>query len=489
MLLSVLMAGSFLAICSKSSFLYPMNDWVDVNCYFTMGRGLVHGKVIYAELFEQKGPLLYFLYGIVALISEHSFIGVYFLEVAAFALFLYYSGKCAELYLGNGRDVCFAMLVLAAVIPMSPAFEQGASAEEICLFLLSYSLYQILYAVKNQKEISGKAAFGIGISAAAALWIKYTFCGFYAGLALFVIIYYRVDKYSYKQLLRTMAFFVSGVMLLSVAVISYFVYHGAVLDLAEVYFYDNIFVYPGKKSALWILEFIWYCINTVLQNYLYAQFILVGLLWFFCNIKKRWRESLAVYLSFGCLAITAIGPGRYHAYTGLILSAFSVFGIVAFVKVYRHMGEICPVSLPPSAGRIGICLLPVAMLVCAYVGSGNVYLMKYQKQDMPQYQFAEIMSRTESATLLNYGFLDGGFYYAAGITPVGRFFCKLNVELPEMMEEQNDIVEQGAVDFVVTRDHRLEDYGIDASVYRCVEEIVFGDHAWQHTYYLYQKQL
>ena len=34
-----------LLVCSKSSFLYPMNDWVDVNCFFTVGRGILHGLV------------------------------------------------------------------------------------------------------------------------------------------------------------------------------------------------------------------------------------------------------------------------------------------------------------------------------------------------------------------------------------------------------------------------------------------------------------
>ena len=43
-----------LLICSKSSPLYPFNDWVDANAFFTMGKGLFNGKVLYKDLFEQK---------------------------------------------------------------------------------------------------------------------------------------------------------------------------------------------------------------------------------------------------------------------------------------------------------------------------------------------------------------------------------------------------------------------------------------------------
>ena len=39
-----------LAVCSKNSFLYSMNDWVDVNCFFTVGRGITRGLVPYRDL-------------------------------------------------------------------------------------------------------------------------------------------------------------------------------------------------------------------------------------------------------------------------------------------------------------------------------------------------------------------------------------------------------------------------------------------------------
>ena len=42
---SLLCACGMLLICSKSSPLYPMNDWVDVQCFFTVGRGILQGKM------------------------------------------------------------------------------------------------------------------------------------------------------------------------------------------------------------------------------------------------------------------------------------------------------------------------------------------------------------------------------------------------------------------------------------------------------------
>ena len=45
LLWSMVCGAAILLICSKSSPLYPMNDWVDVQCFFTVGRGGVRGEM------------------------------------------------------------------------------------------------------------------------------------------------------------------------------------------------------------------------------------------------------------------------------------------------------------------------------------------------------------------------------------------------------------------------------------------------------------
>ena len=46
----LLTAAAVLSICTKSSFLYPLNDWVDSNCFYTVGKSMVHGKVLYRDI-------------------------------------------------------------------------------------------------------------------------------------------------------------------------------------------------------------------------------------------------------------------------------------------------------------------------------------------------------------------------------------------------------------------------------------------------------
>ena len=67
-----LLLAAFLVLlfASRSSFLYPFNDWNDANSYFSVGKALFNGKMPYRDVFDQKGMYLYFLYGLAYLVSH-----------------------------------------------------------------------------------------------------------------------------------------------------------------------------------------------------------------------------------------------------------------------------------------------------------------------------------------------------------------------------------------------------------------------------------
>ena len=42
-------AAIALVLCSKSSPLYTLNDWMDANIFFTMGKSMFSGRVLYRD--------------------------------------------------------------------------------------------------------------------------------------------------------------------------------------------------------------------------------------------------------------------------------------------------------------------------------------------------------------------------------------------------------------------------------------------------------
>ncbi|MBQ9309204.1 MAG: hypothetical protein IJ229_14880, partial [Clostridia bacterium] len=172
---------------------------------------------------------------------------------------------------------------------------------------------------------------------------------------------------------------------------------------------------------------------------------------------------------------------RPYPYYAFILAAFTLPG-------YRALTDLAGMLRAPALPRMILTLFFSALCIFwGYTASLNTYLLGTDRQAMPQYQFAAIISQNEDATLLNYGFLDGGFYTAAGITPSSRFFCQLNISLPEMTQEMNRSLQEGSTDYVVTRGRRL-----DSDRYTLVAQSSFpyqsnADRPRSFTYYLYRR--
>ena len=149
--LALVSALTALLIASTSSPLYATNFWTDTNIYFTIGRGMTQGLMPYTDLFDHKGPLLYMIYALGALVSDASFIGMFLLEVVSLAatLMLAYETVCL---FGRGPLCLLAIPVTAVVTATCTAFNQGGSAEEFVLPALALALYTVLRRFEEGRE-------------------------------------------------------------------------------------------------------------------------------------------------------------------------------------------------------------------------------------------------------------------------------------------------------------------------------------------------
>lgn len=483
-------AALYLLFCSKSSPLYPMNDWVDVNCFYTMGKSLLAGKVPYVDLYEQKGPVLYFVYALIALVSPGSYFGVYLLEVVTFGLFLYYGGKILQIYMGETSLAWGLMIPAGGLVCVTYAFSHGASVEEMTLFMSAYALYVGLKACKENRALHFREAFICGIYAGMLLWIKYTMLGAFLGLAVFILLWYPGWGHG-KQLLRTIGAFFAGLGVVTGVVFVYFLFTGGLDELWTVYFYNNIFLY-AKEAETSKLEMIRDCLFHTLQlNDEYTWLFLPGFLWAAVYVVKDPRPFLLASLSFICMTLGTYWGGWKISYYGLVFAVFIIFGVLAIgqllqlVRLDKLLGKLTFGSRAIAA----LALAAVVGITGLYVlqNNRNSYLMGTPKEEMPQYRFAEIINQEDDPSLLNYGFLDGGFYYAADIVPDCYFFCQLNVVAPGMFDIPRNQINEGAVDFVVTRDKHLEEYyKMDPSHYDCVDTAALYFEGKMRTYYLYR---
>ena len=185
------LSAVLLALCSKSSPLYAFNDWMDANIFFTMGRSMLGGRVLYRDVFDHKGPVLYLLYGLAGLVGGTDFRGVLVLEIIAMTSFLYTGLRTAELLAGRRLSVWW-MALPAAGMAASRAFSHGGSAEELLLPFLAAALFSLVRALHSPGAKPLRAVCVQGLLAGCALWLKYTVLGFYlAWVVVLAALYLR----------------------------------------------------------------------------------------------------------------------------------------------------------------------------------------------------------------------------------------------------------------------------------------------------------
>lgn len=481
-LVSALTSFLIISICSKSSFLYPLNEWVDANCFFTVGKSMANGMVVYRDIFEQKGLLLYVIHALAYLISNDTFFGVFVFEVISAAAVMLFAFKILFLYDCNKSAFVFVPL-FSAVVYSSHAFCQGDSAEEFCLPFLMCGLYLSLKSLKTQKAFSAKQLFCIGVISGCVLWIKYTMLGFFVGFVIMPLIMILRNR-EWEYLLKCVGFVVLGVAAVSLPVLIYFAVNGAIEELFRVYFYDNMFLYSdGSQGESFLAKIYGVFLNTAKgvyyaakKNILHAILVLFG---FMYELIKDGRKMFANYLMLTVFtALFIFGGGRHYDYYALPLCVFSLHGFIfAAEKTEAFLNKKRKVILTISTAISVILSTALSLLICP-----NVKSMLVPKEELAQYKFREIINETKNPTLLNYGTLDNGFYTVCNIVPNCKYFCNLNLPLDGIKIAQDEYVSSGRTDYVVTRGkkYQFENYSLVSSA---TSDYKGG----KRTYYLYKK--
>ncbi|MFD2307752.1 hypothetical protein [Enterococcus termitis] len=454
---------------SKNSPIYLTNNWVDANAFMTMGKGMMQGLVPYKDLFEQKGPLLYLIYGLSSLINSKEFTGIYIVECIGMTINLVFCFKILKLYLSE-KSSFLLTLFFPVLLLNDQFFRQGGSAEELSIPLLMLLLYSVMKTIKISSEslhFSKWIYLWQGLSVSMIFFIKFTLLGPWVGFYLFIFIYLIVKKET-KELATLIVYSAIGLFIGILPWLSYFLLNDAIADFFNVYLFINSNAY--NASSVNLIERFSFILQVVIENMKenWITLLLVFPGWViipvFQEISKKSSHRLFLFvISLSTLFFTYIGMKSYEYYF-LFFMPFGVVGLVMLGKISSFLIN--------EAKRIldfkSTILFPWAFIVSfllIFGYNGNLQESLYfpnnstfgtkgtEEKRTAQKLFAEYMLMEKTnPTLLNFGFLDGGFYLAADILPSEYYFELQNLEysvFPDNYDGQIQAIEEGRVDFVV----------------------------------------
>lgn len=450
-----------LFFCSSSSPLYVINDWTDANTYFTMGKGIVHGMVPYRDLFDHKGPLLYFIYAVGYLMSPTSFIGVFVLQIISMYIALLFLYKTARLLLDSSPRAFFSSILVTFFILGAGVYylpEQldmgGGSPEEFTLPFLTVSLYLITRDAKR-KTVSRFGLFVIGILMGSVCLIKFNLAVFWVGLLVPVFLSLLFQK-KVRLFFQAAACMVLGILVVALPYLAYALATDSLSSFIEAYIsFNKLYSFNEHSLSVRIMQSLGRA-----QNFLFSSFIIgftfIGgflyVLFFLKSYSLAYRASIC--MSFLAL-ILIVFYGKAYAYSHLPFLIFAVFGFVALFRLFPES------TLPKAMNRLKPCLpaLLAACILLVVVNNSRMFITKDKNKPgrtitTCQSEVAALVRSgpEEKPTLLELDMLSRGFYTVLDIVPPRKYFYKPNIpyeDYPDVLDSQLAYVQEKAADYVV----------------------------------------
>ena len=507
-------------ICSRSSLLYVFNLWDDANSYFTVGKCIFRGFVPYRDLFDQKGIMLYFIYGIASLISSTTFRGVFVMEIIAAMFSLFAILRIYQLFLEPRTFPYILTPITGAVIYSGENFYWGGSAEEFLFPFIMWGMYLSLkyFRYRYPKTMPYKTVLIGGILAGCVLNIKFNSLGFF--FAWMAMVFFA-DLLGEKEILKAIVscfVFLGGMGIATFPWLVYFAANRAVDDWIYVYIYKNVFEYSKKLTfAERAAKFYDIIKNHVFNNFAVYILITIGIVYFLASaistaayedsntLAKRNRffipigifELINMGMLFALLIIVIFIGGVSLPYYSFPVNGFVVFGFVPFCYIIEKFlkqrieknthGRNYDGAILDAGPAFAFSI--VSMIISVFVvwfSSINVKTMNLKAEDLWLYRFKDYIESTQienPGIIVEFTF-DVGLYTVLDVEPICYYFQTQTLNMQEVLDYQKQYLHSGEADFVVTCDYEAEGIG---DRYDLVMSERCEFYNFDHMYYLYQR--
>ena len=433
----------FLLVCSSNSFLYTFNDWVDFNWYRTMGRGILDGKVIYRDLFDHKGPIIYFVFAFAELFSNPAVV-IYFIECVTLSLFLFLSYKYLSKYLSYFYSL-IGVVVLAFIIPCSILFNSGGGAVEEYMMPIFMYVFLTIDNYLSGQDFTRKTSIFIGVCIGLMFWIKFSTL-VVSGILLITWFIMNLIKKKYKETFISILWMLVGFGVITLPVGIYFGVNNSLNYLWQSYFYDNIFRYDvGNGLINYLINFI----GSSIIVYIGITLIFVALIALeIYLLKKNFKLFLLILPLFFQLLLFVLLKALPLTYYFLILVPYITLGVKALLSIIKKEPEKCKFRV------LSISLVVAVLFGLTFITGNNSKDFGKQKEEYVQYQVVKDIEsfELENPTLFCYSMWDYGFYNALGVVPTERFYARNNFSrkaYPEMYETFDNAIKNATADFVI----------------------------------------
>lgn len=406
----VYLAGMLL-MSAYTSPLYPYHYGYDSAIFSLIGKSITQGRIVYRDLFDHKGPLLFLLEALGWWLGGST--GIFGLQcVLGTVTLAFFLGIWKIRHpVWNAATVAEWITCFAAVYAyFFVMFERGNLSEEHSLPFIACSLYFLVrYAAAAQTDHPLRYAFVHGVCVAAIALIRLNnaicICAGILAVGIRLLVHRR-----YVNIVRNVLFGLLGMAVVFVPVVGYFALHGALEEMIYGAFLFN-FRYSGTVRDFSIVSGAEFWLRYVPAA--------VSLVFLVSGLRRRTRfENLMLSAVLLSAVASLIHTNVYRHY------------FVVFVPVFMLLCSTRPAAMP----RVVRCALLVACAVfCLHTSLPAlrwdlVGHLVYDQSTLRHETIADTLSvipPEERDSVIGYG-VEANIYLEGDLIPCYRYYTLQN---------------------------------------------------------------
>lgn len=231
----------------------------DSGIFQEMGLVIAHGGTPYVDVFDHKGPVLFFIQAIGLMINE--FWGIFVLQCLSLFITLYVWYKTIRLF---NRDFGFTIVgLLVALIFLFGYYQRGNMCEEWSLPLISIPIFVLVKHLFEGSEMLNRNWLWIGLCTGTVIFIRANNIAPILGFAIFAVL--REIKESPKMVVPHILCGLLGCVIVALFWILLFYLHYGEEALSWMmygtFLFNFEYIQKGIDLGLW--HNIWYYVSII----------------------------------------------------------------------------------------------------------------------------------------------------------------------------------------------------------------------------------
>ena len=380
--------------------IFPLSPGCDSSIFLLFGDRLHKGFTLYKDIFDHKGPFLFFLEWLGLFISSPTYSGVWIIELINMFAVAVIVMKTAALF-SSSRKVWVLTCIVTIFLGGMQAYDEGNYSEEYALPWIALSLYIFLkyFISKTYKK---RDIILLGISFSIILLLRANMIGVWVAFIPAVLISLIIQR-RWKDIFISIGLFVLGIAIILVP-LCFIAAKGGWLDYMWEYYVKFNFAYA--ESELTMSSFITSALYLA-TRLSFPLVVFFGTLMYLRN-KLLWLNALGFTVSL----IMASMSGRNYSHYAMVLIPFMTVPCSVWFeanKVPFRISAFVKDKLPIIATIVIILLILISMLFFA---------KPFETPEVARY-IAENTNPDDNVLILGFNAFD---YLASNRDPGIRFY-------------------------------------------------------------------